>query len=262
MTVISNFICDYNTRHNLNYVSPELFTRNCWLIMCFSTPFIINSPTGLIYGETRDLVINRPYYHYWHTNQLNAKTGFVNSWFHYNCEDSYKMMDEYSLAPDVLYHIVDPSVFSADLSELEKEMKCNQKYSDTMVLLLFKKLLINLTRQNDIYNIQHEISNHYISVMTELRLEMLENYFYEYTLKELAKKVNLSCDYFSAVYKRIFGISPIKELQMKRLETARKLLVSSDCTIKEISEMCGYRDANYFSRLFKKNTGYSPNNLR
>ncbi len=171
-------------------------------------------------------------------------------------------MDEYNLAPDILYHTVDPSVFSVDLSELDREINCNQKYSDTMVLLLLKKLLINLSRQNDIYNIQHKISNHYISVMTELRLEMLENYFREYTLKELAKRVNLSCEYFSAIYKRIFGISPINELQMKRLEIARKLLVSSDSTIKEISEMCGYRDSNYFSRLFKKNTGYSPNNLR
>jgi len=43
-----------------------------------------------------------------------------------------------------------------------------------------------------------------------------------------------------------------------RLSRAREMLAQPGCSIKETSAACGYPDANYFSRLFKKMTGLTP----
>ncbi|MBO5347344.1 MAG: helix-turn-helix domain-containing protein, partial [Lachnospiraceae bacterium] len=44
----------------------------------------------------------------------------------------------------------------------------------------------------------------------------------------------------------------------KRLSMAKNLLISSNLPISEISEMIGYDNPLYFSRLFKKHTGMTP----
>jgi two-component system response regulator YesN len=43
-----------------------------------------------------------------------------------------------------------------------------------------------------------------------------------------------------------------------RIARAREMLSEPGCSVKEVSAACGYPDANYFSRLFKKMTGLTP----
>ena len=43
-----------------------------------------------------------------------------------------------------------------------------------------------------------------------------------------------------------------------RIERASELLISTDSSVSYISAVCGYTDEFYFSRIFKKKTGYSP----
>ena len=43
-----------------------------------------------------------------------------------------------------------------------------------------------------------------------------------------------------------------------RLDRAKVLLRESDMNVAEIANEVGYRDANYFSKVFRKHTGWSP----
>jgi transcriptional regulator GlxA family with amidase domain len=47
-----------------------------------------------------------------------------------------------------------------------------------------------------------------------------------------------------------------------RQARAKNLLVTTDLSMDEIAERCGYSSANYFSLIFKKNVGLSPLNYR
>ncbi|MNU06934.1 HTH-type transcriptional activator Btr [compost metagenome] len=64
------------------------------------------------------------------------------------------------------------------------------------------------------------------------------------------------------MFKKYTGISPIDYLIAYRMKEAHRLLTSTCATVKEISEMVGYTDAYYFSRLFKKQFGLAPTQLR
>lgn len=66
------------------------------------------------------------------------------------------------------------------------------------------------------------------------------------------------CREFSAAY----GIPPLKYLIRKRLDEAKKMLLTTDWTIHEISSKVGYDNVNHFINLFKKDTGLTPGIFR
>ena len=47
-----------------------------------------------------------------------------------------------------------------------------------------------------------------------------------------------------------------------RLNEAKQLLLTTDKSIEDISDLCGYSSANYFSLFFKSKTGLAPSNYR
>ena len=91
----------------------------------------------------------------------------------------------------------------------------------------------------------------------------IERYYMQpHTLCELGSKYNMSGKYFSDVFKRYAGISPIDYLIACRLEQSKKLLESTECSVKEIGRSVGYEDALYFSRQFSRHFGLSPSRYR
>ncbi len=55
---------------------------------------------------------------------------------------------------------------------------------------------------------------------------------------------------------------PKTYLQMIRIAHAKNLLVNSSKSVTEVGQLCGYGDAYYFSRIFKKYCGMSPQQWR
>ncbi|AXI10506.1 hypothetical protein CUC15_16885 [Oceanobacillus zhaokaii] len=78
------------------------------------------------------------------------------------------------------------------------------------------------------------------------------------TLENVAASVNLSASYFSNVFKQEFGMNFIEYLTMIRMQKAKGLIEENTYSLKEISFMVGYKDPNYFSRVFKKHYQESP----
>jgi len=68
-----------------------------------------------------------------------------------------------------------------------------------------------------------------------------------------------SSSYFRKLFKEVTGLSPIMYFNRMRIEYAKTLLQQdSTLSIKEIAASAGFPDPYYFSRVFKKITGFSP----
>ncbi|MFC7441159.1 response regulator [Laceyella putida] len=91
---------------------------------------------------------------------------------------------------------------------------------------------------------------------------MDEHYTRPLSLEEVAAHVRLSPHYFSKLFKERFQMNFMDYLTGLRIEQAKQLLLHSDCSLKEICFSVGYKDPNYFSRVFKKITGVSPSEYR
>lgn len=85
---------------------------------------------------------------------------------------------------------------------------------------------------------------------------------YDLNQNEIAYQVGMSRSYFSQCFKRFFGVSFGDVLRHIRIETAKKLLVSTQQSISEIANQIGFDDHKYFSRTFKAQIGLYPTEYR
>lgn len=93
--------------------------------------------------------------------------------------------------------------------------------------------------------------------------ELIDTHFNEpLSLDTLASRIYLSGDHIRSLFKKEYGIGPIHYLLQKRIEHARGLLKNSDKKVYEIAGICGFNDPYYFSRIFKRISGLSPEQYR
>ena len=88
------------------------------------------------------------------------------------------------------------------------------------------------------------------------------NFNHPLTLKEVAEAVSLTPNYFCSLFKKYMNCTFEQYLLRTRMEKAEELLQKTAWSIKKICHQVGYDDPNYFSRLFKKTTGFSPTEYR
>jgi AraC-like DNA-binding protein len=117
-----------------------------------------------------------------------------------------------------------------------------------------------------IYNDKFNISENKQSIVKDA-VELSINYMQEnlsrmLLLNNIAGSVNLSIPHFSAIFRKKTGFSPIEYFIHLKAQKACQYLLFTDLRIKEIAEKLGIDDPYYFSRMFHKLMGISPNQYR
>lgn len=122
-------------------------------------------------------------------------------------------------------------------------------------------LIINMLRRTNIaLEVKPEefLNKHYHFVK-----QYIDNNFHkEITLDHLAELTHTSKYYLAHVFKRDSGFSPIQYLNHVRLSEAQKMLINTDYSITQISQLLGYSTPSYFSQAFSNKFKRSPLDYR
>lgn len=89
-----------------------------------------------------------------------------------------------------------------------------------------------------------------------------DHYDRNLSLEEICTELAVSKNYFSYLFKRETGRNLWAYLTDIRLNKSKELLRTTDYKSYEIAYMVGYDNPSYFSKLFKKSTGQTPNEYR
>jgi AraC-like DNA-binding protein len=78
----------------------------------------------------------------------------------------------------------------------------------------------------------------------------------------LADAVGYSRHHFSRLFATKEGVTPTRFLLNRRMEAAVALLRGTDLPMKVVAQRCGFADANYFAKAFRKHHGVNPRTYR
>ena len=89
-----------------------------------------------------------------------------------------------------------------------------------------------------------------------------EHYTEDITLQTLSDLTFMNKYYLVHAFKNYKGTSPINYLIDKRIEESQHLLANTNYPVSKISDQIGFSSQSYFSQVFRKRTGLTPNQYR
>jgi AraC-like DNA-binding protein len=99
--------------------------------------------------------------------------------------------------------------------------------------------------------------------LAEQAMRLIKTKFTEdVSTREIARILQCNADYLGRLFKQCYGHTIIETVHYYRLKQAKWDLMDSSKTIREISWDAGFRDDNYFRRVFKKHEGIGPSTYR
>lgn len=196
----------------------------------------------------------------WHRYKPSQKSGWEENYigFEGKIADNFMSHHVFSSKQPVIHigireEIIDTYLKIFDLTE--KEQPGYQQIASGMVIKLLG-YIISLEKQKGFSG------KRIAKVIEEVRFMMRQNISSDFNLEKLAIQNNFGYSYFRKMFKKYTGVSPGQyHLQLKFMR-AKELLISSDKSIKEISDELGFQTIYYFSNLFKKKEGISPSQYR
>lgn len=248
----------YNHYHNADFCINRPQGSGDYLFVLLKTPAVFTFEDREIISEENSFILYKkgsPQHYRAHGVQ------FSNDWFHFDCNskeaDFFKELDIPFDKVMQLHNI-------NDLSLLIKNM-CHEYYSSnpykTDSAELYMKLLF-FKLSEKIHFAENRSVDSYYEKLSILRSKIYNMPYHKWTVERLADSLTMSKSYFQHLYKSTFGISVINDVIQSRIEHSKYLLSSTNFSIGQIAEMCGYNNGTHFMRQFKDNMSITPSEYR
>ena len=158
--------------------------------------------------------------------------------------------------PDMLAGAAEALLF-----KIENEFKTDDKFSERLLKGYLLEFFMFLIRNDD------KIFADSTRTKTDCTVQKTAEYISgncekNITLTETAKLMAVSHEHLSRKFKKVTGFGFNEYLTIMRVMRSESLLLSTKLPITEIALRCGFDDSNYFSTVFKKVKGVSPNKFR
>ena len=150
------------------------------------------------------------------------------------------------------------------MHNVEQEYRSNiDKYSQTVIIAQLELLLTYAERFYQRQFITRKISNH--KILDRLEDILAQSFADEPvsqkglpTVQSVAKMLNISPNYLSAMLKALTGQSTQQQIHNKLIEKAKEKLSTTELSVSEIAYELGFEHPQSFSKLFKTKTNISP----
>jgi len=181
----------------------------------------------------------------------------VHDWFHFSTEEPLPK----GLLCDTIYYPSDHSVINAIVRELASEFFSCNKHHHALINLKTSELFYKLIRSAKCERVgvpEHSQKKKFLALRTHVFTHCDEHW----TVEKMAEHMDLSASHFHAMYRRLFGKSPIDDLISLRCSRAYIALQQTTESVSSIAKRLGYNSTSHFIRQFRSIYGITPNVVR
>lgn len=124
--------------------------------------------------------------------------------------------------------------------------------------LLLKAQILQLIHMFFVQALRTKTANNEYEALVKAKEYIEEHYSGSISAKELSKLCSMSETNLRRKFREYTGQPPLDYQLGLRIRKARELLLERKYNVSEVARAVGFEDVNYFSRLFKKRVGVSP----
>lgn len=164
---------------------------------------------------------------------------------------NYSMHNFHNCNDDLLFY----------LKMLVKEVNHKEEGFETICQNLLESLVLNLIRRT--HNKIAIAPSKKVTKECRFVEQYIDEHFTEnITLQKLSELTYLNKYYLVHSFKEYNGTSPINYLINKRITEAKHLLETTNHSVAKVAAAVGFSSQSYFSQVFKRETGMTPNEWR
>lgn len=150
-------------------------------------------------------------------------------------------------------------LFEVFLDEFEEE---DDNLKTEMLRIILKRLIVKLTRSYKVQNSMSDMDGNEIDIVRQFNLLVEDNFRKFHQVQDYADLIHKSSKTISNLFSKYSDKSPLQTIHERVLLEAKRLLLYTDKTTKEIAYEIGFQDIPNFSRFFKKHTQFAPSKYR
>lgn len=143
------------------------------------------------------------------------------------------------------------------VQRIVNELNSKNKYYHYLVIMYYAELMILIFRHIDETFLPIETNESLKKALHFIR----NNFSADINMEEVATQAGIGVRYLRKLFSKNLNISPIDFLNQIRINKSLELLKNTECSVKEVSFMCGFKSPQYFSRVFKLQMGVSPRDI-
>ncbi len=193
---------------------------------------------------------------------LSSEMPMKFSWIGFDSAEADEVLSDLNLSHDL------PVIQCSKIEEIHElisdfthaNLEVNSFNMFSYIRFLYSVLEI-LKNSGNIENTKNNLSLPKNYVMDDIVSYIYKNYSNDLSVEEIAETFHISHSTLWRYFKDTMAISPNEYIMSVKISKAMQLLNGS-IPIKDIAVAVGIPDVQYFSKVFKQKTGYSPSSLK
>lgn len=224
----------------------------------FPTPVQIKIDGELIQTQPNACILSQPGQPRWFYFPEDTSMNWIHAY-----KDVSSLFAKYEIPVNCIFYPQDVGFLGEAFREMRMEFLSEAPHKEDLLDCYFNAFLIKLSRSLSLDPAQITMSSAERKRLEELRWRALSQPEKDWTVETMANSISLSPSRFHAVYKALFGSSPMKDVIQARVDAAKVLLTTNQqATLAELAEKLGYQNQYHFIRQFKSVTGSTPGAYR
>ncbi len=250
--------CGHDSRHKTKFHMLRKTGVPNYILLLVKTEafFELNGSIETTAPNMAILFDRNSYMHY------GSKHSFYNDdWIHFDMIGEPDLLEQLHIPFRQPIYLPQISQLSNYVRMLVQESHADTPHRQELQDALMRLLLYSLDSQIMVLPAMANAHKHYQRIH-QLRINIHNTPHKKWTVDAMAEYVHMSPYYFQHLYKKLYHISCIQEVILARIERAKFYLTTTDMSVRELADSCGYENEMHFIRQFKKKEGLTPTQFR